>query len=226
MQDLQAALGYRFGEPALLKQALTHSSYTYERGLGNGACNERLEFLGDAVLELCISGFLYSRFPAMSEGTLTKRRAALVCEPTLAAIARGLSLGKNIRMGNGEEINGGREKDSLLSDAFEAILGAMYLDGGFEAARTLLERVIGPYLSAPPPVRDYKTTLQEVLQKNSRETATYKIIRADGPPHQRQFTAQVLHQGTVLAEGAGTSKKEAEQAAAAAALRGRDRYKD
>jgi ribonuclease-3 len=215
---LQTALAYRFSNPSLLLQALTHSSYVYEHKLGVQASNERLEFLGDAVLEVCISHILYNRYPALPEGKLTQNRASLVCEPTLAAIARGLSLGGYMRMGHGEELSGGREKGSLLSDALESVFGAVYLDGGFEGAYALAGRLFEPYFAQTPVVRDYKTTLQEILQKNSRETAVYHIISEEGPPHQRVFVAQVAHCGNVLAEGTGTGKKTAEQNAAAAAL--------
>jgi len=142
----------------------------------------------------------------------------LVCEATLAAIARGLFLGKHMRLGNGEDTSGGRDKPSLLSDALEAILGAIYLDGGIEAVRPLVERLFTPYLNQPAISTDYKTTLQEILQKNSRETAVYKILDQSGPSHQRSFIAQVTHQGKILGNGEGTSKKEAEQNAAKTAL--------
>ncbi|MCL2204662.1 MAG: ribonuclease III [Defluviitaleaceae bacterium] len=218
MSELEAALGYTFRDANLLTQALTHSSYTYEHNLGTMASNERLEFLGDAVLELCVSHWLYTSFPAMPEGKLTTRRAALVCEPSLAALARGLNLGTHMRLGHGEAQSGGREKGSLLSDAFEAILGAIYLDGGLEPARNLVVRLFESHTDTAPPIRDNKTTLQEILQKNTGETASYQTIGQSGPPHNRLFTAQVLHQGKVLGQGQGTSKKEAEQQAASQAL--------
>jgi len=216
---LQEALGYFFNDPGLLTHALTHASFAYENGLPPNACNERLEFLGDAVLELCVSELLYTLFPGMSEGKLTSRRAALVCEPQLAALARDLRIGKCIRLGNGEDQSGGREKGSILSDALEAVLGAIYLDGGADTVRGVVFRLFKPLANDAPALRDNKTTLQEILQKNSRETAVYYIIDESGPPHNRIFTAQVTHQGNVLGKGAGGSKKEAEQAAAGAALK-------
>ncbi|MCL2364187.1 MAG: ribonuclease III [Defluviitaleaceae bacterium] len=218
MPSITPDLGYTFRNAALLQQALTHKSYAFEHNLKSSATNERLEFLGDAVLELCISQWLYDRFPTLSEGKLTQRRAALVCEASLAAIARGLFLGKAMRLGNGEETSGGRDKPSLLSDALEAILGAIFLDGGIDAVRPLVERLFSPYLTQPAASADYKTTLQEILQKNSRETAVYEIIDTTGPSHQRLFVARVNHQGKALATGEGASKKEAEQNAAKTAL--------
>jgi len=211
-------LGYDFRDPALLQLALTHKSYAFEHNLKSTATNERLEFLGDAVLELCVSQWLCGHFPTLSEGKLTQRRAALVCEATLAAIARGLFLGTFMRLGNGEEASGGRDKPSLLSDTLEAILGAIFLDGGIDAVRPLVQRLFSPYLTQPAAATDYKTTLQEILQKNSRETAVYEIIDTTGPSHQRLFVAQVTHQDKALATGEGTSKKEAEQNAAQTAL--------
>jgi ribonuclease-3 len=216
--DPQDALGYTFRDAGLLSRALTHTSYAYEQGLGPGACNQRLEFLGDAVLELCISDWLYSRFPAMTEGKLTKNRASLVCEPTLAALAREIKLGDCLLLGHGEAKSGGRERDSLLADAMEALFGAIYLDGGPDAAYGVILRLFAPFAREGALLRDNKTTLQEILQKNSRETAVYIIVDESGPPHKRAFTAQVTHQGRVLGEGTGNSKKEAEQMAAGVAL--------
>jgi ribonuclease-3 len=214
---LQAALGYTFRDKNLLTQALTHSSHAYEQG--TGVCNERLEFLGDAVLELCISDWLYARYPVMSEGKLTKRRASLVCESSLAVLARGLSLGAHMKLGLGEAQSGGREKGSLLSDVFEAILGAVYLDGGLNAVKGIIIRLFEPLAEIDFNLNDNKTTLQEILQKNSRETAVYTIVNESGPPHKRVFVAQVTHMGKVLGEGQGGTKKEAEQNAAGEALK-------
>jgi ribonuclease-3 len=219
MDTLQAALGYTFRNKTLLTQALTHSSYAYEHAPGQITHNERLEFLGDAVLELCISDWLYSLYPSMSEGELTKNRAAQVCEPNLAAKAKSLNLGNHMRLGNGEDQSGGRNKSSLLADVFEAVLGAIYLDGGLEAACSVVSRLFTPNENEPPPQHDNKTTLQEILQKNSRETAVYHIISESGPPHKRVFVAEVSHMGKVLGKGTGNSKKEAEQNAAGEALR-------
>jgi ribonuclease-3 len=218
LDNLQAALGYTFNDINLLKKALTHSSYAYEHSLGSNACNERLEFLGDAVLELCISEWLYNRHSTMSEGQLTKRRASLVCEPSLAAIARGLYLGDYMQMGHGEDQSGGRDKSSLLSDVLEASLGAVFLDGGLDAAQNVVSHLFESSSGISASLQDNKTTLQEILQKNSRETAVYTIVNESGPPHKRVFVAQVMHRGKILGEGQGGSKKEAEQIAAGKAL--------
>lgn len=218
-KELQTALGYSFQNPALLQQALTHSSYSHEKGLSAGDCNERLEFLGDAVLEFSTSDFLYQRYPGLSEGELTKCRAGLVCESSLASLARSLGLGRHLRLGRGEELSGGRERDSLLADALEAILGAMFLDGGIESTRTVIHRLFAPVAAERlSKDTDHKTALQEILQKNSRESAAYEITHETGPSHQKEFTATVSHQGRWLGTGTGRSKKEAEQNAAYNAL--------
>jgi ribonuclease-3 len=218
--QLQTNLGYTFSRHTLLKHAITHSSFVHEQGLDPSHSNERLEFLGDAVLELCISDFLYHRYPDMSEGDMTKKRASLVCEPSLASLARKLSLGNFILLGQGEATEGGREKDSILSDAMEAVLGAMFLDGGIEEARALVLRLFEPLADKPSAqIKDFKSTLQEYLQKTSHETASYTIIKEEGPPHKKTFTAQAKHKNKVLGTGQGNSKKSAEQEAAAMALK-------
>jgi len=213
-------LGYTFKNAALLTQAFTHKSYTFEQKLGDGASNERLEFLGDAVLELCISDLLFTLHPKLPEGKLTEKRASLVCEACLAQLARGLNLGAYLRMGNGEEQTGGREKGSLLSDALEAVLGAVYLDGGYDAAQALITRLFMPLAKKATLQRDNKTALQEILQKKSGTTAKYVLLDQSGPSHARTFVSQVTHEGRVLGKGTGHSKKEAEQNAAEAALKG------
>lgn len=216
---LQDALGYTFRNTALLKQALTHSSYAHEQGLG-AACNERLEFLGDATLELVISDELYRQNAQLSEGELTKRRAALVCEPSLAGAARKVSLGTFLLLGRGEDLSGGRERDALLADAAEAVFGAVYLDGGYEQARGVILRFLKPSADTEAPsTADYKTALQEILHKNSQEPIQYIIIHETGPAHRKEFTASVSHGDRVLGTGTGRSKKEAEQNAADAAIR-------
>ncbi|MCL1842431.1 MAG: ribonuclease III [Defluviitaleaceae bacterium] len=218
--QLQTNLGYVFGRHNLLKHAITHSSFVHEQGLEASDSNERLEFLGDAVLELCASDFLYHRYPNMSEGELTKKRASLVCEASLAGLARGLGIGTFLLLGQGEAAEGGREKDSILSDAMEAILGAMFLDGGLEEARALILRLFEPIADkTSKQTKDYKSELQEYLQKNSNETATYTITNEDGPPHKKTFTAQAMHKGKTLGTGKGGSKKAAEQAAAMMAVK-------
>jgi len=218
--DLQARLDYTFSAPVLLRKAMTHASYVHEEGLPAGKSNERLEFLGDAVLEVCVSDLLYHRYPNQPEGKLTQRRAGLVCEPTLAKLARDIGVGNALLMGVGADQTGGRELDSVLSDAMEALFGAVYLDGGFDAVRDLIHRLMAPLadtISAPP--RDYKSTLQEILQKDTKETAIYRIVDASGPSHNKEFIAEVSHQGEVLGTGRGNSKKDAEQNAACAALK-------
>jgi len=220
--DFQARLGYMFNAPLLLRQALTHSSYVHEEKLKPHQSNERLEFLGDAVLEVCVSDLLYHRFPKLPEGKLTQRRAGLVCEPSLARVARGIRLGQVLLLGAGASQTGGRELDSVLSDAMEALFGALYLDGGIDVARRVIFRLFEPLVDgviAPP--RDYKTTLQEILQKNSRATAVYKIVSESGPSHEKEFIAEVLHLGVVIGKGRGHSKKDAEQNAAMVALEAR-----
>jgi ribonuclease-3 len=218
--QLQTNLGYEFKRHSLLKHAITHSSFVHEQKLATADSNERLEFLGDAVLELCVSDFLYHRYPDMSEGDLTKKRAALVCEASLAKLARSLSIGTFILLGQGEAAEGGREKDSILADVLESILGAIYLDGGIEEVRALILRLYEPIADkATRTNKDYKTTLQEYLQKKSNETATYTIVKEVGPAHKKTFTSQATHKGKVLGKGKGASKKAAEQEAAKAALK-------
>jgi len=216
---LQTQLKYDFKRTALLRQAVTHSSFVHEQGLGPDESNERLEFLGDAVLEICISDFLYHRFANLSEGELTQRRAKLVCEATLAGIAKNIKLGDYLLLGQGEAREKGREKHSILSDALESVFGAIYLDGGLDAVRDVINRMFAPLAEdAKKTSKDSKSVLQELLQKNSRETAVYEIISEEGPPHKRQFAAMVLHKGKELGSGTGRSKKDAEQAAATQAL--------
>jgi len=220
LSSLQARLNYTFKAPILLRRAMTHSSYIHEEGLKPEESNERLEFLGDAVLEVCVSDLLYHRYPTHPEGKLTQRRAGLVCEPSLAGIARELGIGDALLMGVGASQSGGREFDSILSDAMEALFGAVYLDGGFDAARQLIHRLMTPLadtITAPP--KDYKSVLQEILQKHTKETAVYTIVDATGPSHNKEFTAEISHQGKVLGTGRGHSKKEAEQNAAFEALK-------
>jgi len=215
MQPLEQTLGYYFQNKSLLEQALTHSSYSNEHNsIGN---NERLEFLGDAVLEFMMSQMLFKAFPDMSEGDLTKMRAKYVCESSLAGIARRYNVGRFLRLSRGEAQSGGADRGSLLSDALEAVLGAVYLDGGVEAVQAVVDKMFlgGQYLI---PDIDHKTKLQEFLQKNSSTAASYVIIKESGPDHHKLFTAQVRHCSRVLGQGEGKTKKEAEQNAAAHAL--------
>lgn len=214
---LKVRLGFKWNNPGLLLQALTHSSCVHE-SRGHGLChNQRLEFLGDAVLELIISEHLYKMFPDRTEGELTKMRAASVCEPSLAKVARGLELGRCLRMGRGEERSGGRERPSILADAFEALLGSIYLDQGLEVSREFVLNCLAPIIDdvmAGRLDRDYKTELQEILQQTSPEPLYYKIISESGPDHDKTFTAAVMYRGQIIGNGTGHSKKEAEQQAA------------
>lgn len=217
ISGLKSKLGFNWHNPSLLVQALTHSSCVHE-SRGHGMChNQRLEFLGDAVLELLISEHLYKLFPDRGEGELTKMRAASVCEPSLAKVARGLNLGRCLRMGRGEERSGGRERPSILADAFEALLGAVYLDQGLEVARKVTLECLNPIIEdvvAGRLDRDYKTELQEILQQSSPEPLSYIIMNETGPDHDKTFTAGVFYRGEVIGQGSGHSKKEAEQQAA------------
>ncbi|MEG0511675.1 MAG: ribonuclease III [Clostridia bacterium] len=213
MQGLQRALGYSFRDLDYLRMALTHPSTKQPD-------NQRLEFLGDAILEFCVSDMLYRKYPTLQEGELTPRRAALVCERTLSTIARSLELGKYLLMGHGEEQTGGREKSSILADAMEAVLAAIYEDGGYEAVHLVILRLFeeDERLIAWRG-QDEKSALQEYTQANEQGLPEYEIVDQSGPDHDRHFTAQVRVQGEAIATGEGNSKKAAEQAAAKAAMR-------
>src|SRR5699024_2538030 len=204
----------------LLKQALTHSSYANEKKLGKLGCNERLEFLGDAVLELVSSDVLYAKFPQIPEGELTKKRASLVCEPSLAYCARQFDLPKYLLLGRGEDMTGGRMRDSIVSDATEALLGAIYLDGGFEKAREFVLKFILNDMEHKQLFYDSKTILQELVQEKGRQTVEYVLTKETGPDHNKQFSVDVLINGTPAGSGTGHTKKAAEQAAAYQAIRG------
>lgn len=215
--SLEEALGRTFKEPGLLRLALTHRSVSAEDPVRND--NERLEFLGDAVLQLVVTDELYSRYPHLAEGQMAKVRAAVVSRPTLAEIAREISLGDHVELALGEDRTGGRSKDSILADAMEAVLGAVYLDGGIEAARSLIISMWGGQIAERakrPGVKDYKTRLQETLARTGRKP-DYSI-EGSGPDHDRHFAATVSVDGMPLGSGGGRSKKEAEQQAAQAAL--------
>ncbi|WP_447973444.1 ribonuclease III [Nitrospira sp. Kam-Ns4a] len=224
----QAAIGYRFHHPRLLSQALTHKSHVNE--IRDKGCqhNERLEFLGDAVLALIISEYLTGAFPNSTEGELSKLKARLVSEPFLAKGARRLELGNLLRLGRGEELTQGREKNSLLANALEAVIAAIYLDGGLEAARAFTLKVFAPELDDlkrreeaewPSVVDDYKTRIQEWCQKQFETLPQYLLLRESGPDHQKVFEVQVMVGDDILGLGIGRSKKEAEQMAAKEALR-------
>ena len=221
MEQLEQIIGYTFQNKKLLKQALTHSSYANEKKLGKLGCNERLEFLGDAVLELISSDFLYAKFTQVPEGELTKKRASLVCEPSLAYCARQFGLPQYLLLGKGENMTGGRNRDSIVSDATEALLGAIYLDGGMEAAERHIMRFIPKNLEQRESLgfRDYKTALQEVIQKNPEEKVEYVLVSESGPDHAKAFQVEVCLNSNVIGVGTGRSKKAAEQMAAKEALR-------
>lgn len=219
LEQFQADIGVSWTDAGLLREALTHSSYSFE----NPGCrhNQRLEFLGDAVLEIVVSEHLFFVLPRSSEGELTKLRAVIVCEPSLAEAARRIGLGCYLRMGHGEELSGGRNRPSVLADAFEALLGAVYLDRGAECARGFILRVLDPTIGNALNGRaefDFKTRLQELLQKDAYDPPRYVILKEEGPDHRKTFTAAVTYKGRVLGTGSGRSKKEAEQFAARRAL--------
>lgn len=222
LEQFENIIKYQFKDISLLKKAFTHSSYANERHIEKFDNNERLEFLGDAVLELVISDYIYGMYPRMPEGELTKLRAGTVCEASLAERAAEIHISEFIMLGKGEEATGGRNRDSILADAFEAVIGAVYLDGGIDAAR---RHILGQLEDTVKRIRqtlniiDCKTRLQEEIQKNSKEPIHYEIIGESGPDHDKLFTAAVSHNGSVLGEGSGKSKKEAEQSAALNALK-------
>jgi ribonuclease-3 len=216
--SLQETISYRFRQVNLLSLALTHSSYANERGCQH---NERLEFLGDAVLELAVSEELFNRFPDVPEGVLTKLRARLVSMPSLAEMAKSLALEDFVCLGKGEESQGGRERDSLLADAYEALLGAVFVDGGFEAAREVVRMQFAsrwPEEVAPPKERDFKSRLQELTQREHKARPIYRLLGSSGPEHEKLFEVElILPDGlTILSRGA--SVKKAEQTAARQAL--------
>lgn len=219
---LKERLGLARADDSLLQLALTHSSYPYEHRAAGGDDNQRLEFLGDAVLELLISDYLYRTYPHYTEGELTKLRAAVVCEPALASVARELGLGEYLHMGRGEERSGGRTRPSILADALEALLGAVYLGGGLAEAQRLVAEFFIPLVDQVIQGRrveaDYKTRLQETVQQQSAAPLTYTILKEEGPDHDKTFTAAVLYRGRILGSGTGHSKKLAEQQAAKSAL--------
>ena len=222
MQELEKKLNYTFRDPALLSEALCHSSYANEHRSAHLNSNERLEFLGDSVLGFVTAEFLFVQHPDLPEGDLTRIRAALVCEQSLYEVARKLELGKYLKLGRGEEAGGGRERTSILADATEAVFAAVYLDGGIGAASRLIHRVL---LDAEKEEaveerrRDYKTALQELVQRTPGRTITYQLVEETGPDHCRVFVMEVSVDGQVSGRGEGRSKKEAEQAAAKAALK-------
>ena len=221
MFTLEEKLGYRFKNRALLENALQHSSYANEhRGAGMRS-NERLEFLGDAVLGVVTADYLYKKHPDLPEGDLPRIRAALVCEESLHEVAQQLGLGEYLRLGRGEELGGGRRRPSILADATESVFAAVYLDGGMEAAAALIHRVLldkEREEAVEERRRDYKTELQELVQRRPEQVLRYEMTGTSGPDHDRVFSFRVLLNGQVAGTGEGRSKKEAEQAAARCAL--------
>ena len=221
MFTLEEKLGYAFKNKALLENALQHSSYANEHRGGGMRSNERLEFLGDAVLGVVTADYLFRKHPDLPEGDLTRLRAALVCEDSLHEVAQSLELGRHLKLGRGEEQGGGRRRPSILADATESVFAAVYLDGGMEAASELIHRVLldkGREEAVEERRRDYKTELQELVQRRSNQTLHYEMIGATGPDHAKLFTCAVLLNGQTAGTGTGKSKKEAEQTAARAAL--------
>lgn len=219
MNSLEEKLHYKFKDRSLLENALTHSSYANEVRHGLSS-NERLEFLGDSVLSIVVSEHLYRRFPKMPEGELTRLRASLVCEKALCGFSRELGLGAYLKLGRGEDKGGGRERDSILADAFEAVLAAIYLDGGFEPARRHVMNFVLRELSGhdEDAFKDYKTALQEIIQRNPEESVTYYLTGESGPDHDKRFTVEVHLNSNVIGTGVGKNKKQAEQMAAKQAL--------
>ena len=219
IKDLENAIGYRFKNIQLLQNALTHSSYANERWHNSLLSNERLEFLGDSVLGMLVAEYLYRNFPDRPEGELTRMRADMVCEQTLAAAANKIGIGEHLLLGHGEERFGGRTRNSILADAMESVIAACFLDGGLNAALTVVQKFI---LVEVPVTRlhnvDYKTRLQELVQQKKNQVLSYTLVGQSGPDHDKQFDVDVSLNGNVVGSGSGRSKKRAEQMAAKAAI--------
>ena len=219
-QQLQQELDIQFNQTQLLFQAFTHSSYVNEHRRKHFTDNERLEFLGDAVLELSVSKFLFESYPHMSEGELTKLRASIVCEPSLVIFANELNFGQYVLLGKGEELTGGRERPALLADVFESFVGALYLDQGLDVVVSFLEKIVFPKVEvgAFSHVMDFKSQLQEMVQQSNNGSLFYEIVDEKGPAHNRTFVSRVLLNDQEIGLGRGKSKKEAEQQAAQSAM--------
>ena len=219
IKDLEAAIGYSFRDITLLQNALSHSSYANERWHNSLMSNERLEFLGDSVLGMLVAEYLYKTFPDRPEGDLTRIRADMVCEQALTKVANTLELGKHLLLGHGEEQGGGRSRASILADAVESVIAACFLDGGLAAAKSFVDRFI---LCDVPVSRrhnvDYKTELQELVQKKKDQILTYELVGESGPDHDKRFTVAVSLNGQTIGQGDGSSKKRAEQEAARVAM--------
>ena len=218
LKELEKRIGYHFQNPELLEKALRHSSYANEHKMNRIECNERLEFLGDAVLELVSSEHLFAQFPQMPEGELTRLRASLVCEPTLAFCTRAIDLGKYLYLGKGEDLTGGRNRKSILSDALEAVIGAIFLDGGFANAKEFVLKYILTDIEHKQLFYDSKTILQEIVQAGYNEELNYQLIREEGPDHDKRFVVEARIGEKSIGEGMGHTKKAAEQEAAYQAL--------
>lgn len=219
MKQLEEKLGYSFRDEALLVNALTHSSYANENREEGVPSNERLEFLGDSVLGFVTAKHLYAMSPSLPEGKMTRLRAELVCEHSLYGVAKELNLGEYLRMGHGEEKSGGRQRASILADATEAVIAAIFLDGGMEPAAEFIERmVLSPEAVKAHHATDYKTELQELVQQKAGQVLKYHEAGESGPDHDKLFLAEVSLNGQIIGKGSGRTKKEAEQAAACKAL--------
>ena len=213
-KEFEKGTGYQFQNKKLLAQALTHSSYANERHLGKQADNERLEFLGDAVLEIVTSEYLFHRYPEYPEGELTRLRASMVCEPTLAFCTSELELGKYLLLGKGEDQTGGRERKSILSDALEAVIGAIYLDGGFASAKEFVMKFVLNDIEHKQLFFDSKTILQEIVQSQTEKPLAYELLREEGPDHNKIFESRALIGEEEIGRGTGRTKKAAEAVAA------------
>ena len=219
IKDLEAAIGYKFKNIALLQNALAHSSYANERWHNSLMSNERLEFLGDSILGMCVAEYLYCTFPDRPEGELTRMRAEMVCEQTLANVAGRIGLGEHLLLGKGEEQGSGRTRNSILADAVESVIAASFLDGGMNAAKQFIQK----YILVDVPVKklhnvDYKTGLQELVQQKKNQVLTYTLVGESGPDHDKHFEVEVCLNGKVVGLGSGSSKKRAEQDAARVAM--------
>ena len=219
IKDLENAIGYQFRNITLLQNALAHSSYANERWHDSLMSNERLEFLGDSILGMVVAEYLYRNFPDRPEGELTRMRADMVCEQSLAAVANGFGLGAHMLLGHGEEQGGGRTRPSILADAVESVIAAAFLDGGMEAAAGIIQRFI---LTNVPVTKlhnkDYKTGLQELVQQKKNQVLSYALVGESGPDHDKSFLVEVSLNGKVVGKGSGSSKKRAEQDAARSAM--------
>lgn len=219
LEELEQAIGYSFQDKQMLTHAMTHSSYANEHRMDKLMCNERLEFLGDAVLEIVSSDFLYHKYGQSPEGELTKVRASIVCEPTLAFCAGEIHLGEYLLLGKGEDATGGRGRNSIVSDAMEALIGAIYLDGGFANAKEFVLNFILNDIEHKQLFYDSKTILQEIVQENGTQPVEYILTKEEGPDHNKNFTVEARVNGKVMGQGSGHTKKAAEQAAAYQAIR-------